>query len=303
VILVTVIFPANDYNTAMLRRYYLATGSSQKSFEEKQTRSIQRMGWIPDLPDYRDHLYAAPPLALASLPPKVDLRPFFGPPTDQGRIGASAATAVADAIRYDRLRGGKTPDFAPSRLFLYYNGRKIAGLTGSDSGAGLRDVIKCAAKFGVCPESEWPYDDNPAPLSGSPFPESSRAGRSPTPECYEVAERTRVSQYQRVIPTLNQLKGCLASGFPFVFGFTVFESFVDKHGVINPVTPRPAPGEAAIGGHCVLCVGFDESLQQFIIRNSWGVEQGENGYFNLPYAYITDPGLCGDFWTIRTISF
>jgi C1A family cysteine protease len=258
---------------------------------------------MPDLPDYRDHLYAAPPLALASLPPKVDFRPFFGPPGDQGRIGSSAACAVADAIRYDRLRGGRTPDFAPSRLFLYYNARKIARHLCFDSGAGLRDVIKCAAKFGVCPETEWPYDDTPAPMDGGAFPTDARAGRTPTEECYELAERYRVSQYQRVIPTLNQLKGCLASGFPFVFGFTVFESFVDKSGRLNSMTPRPAPGEDPLGGHCALCVGFDESKQYFIVRNSWGTTEGENGYFYMPYAYMTDPGLCGDFWTIRTISF
>ena len=36
-------------------------------------RKIQRYGWIPDLPDHRDKLFAAPAETLQSLPPSVDL--------------------------------------------------------------------------------------------------------------------------------------------------------------------------------------------------------------------------------------
>jgi len=40
-----------------------------------RVRKTQRYGWKPDLPDQRDHLYAAPPEVLKALPAKVDLRP------------------------------------------------------------------------------------------------------------------------------------------------------------------------------------------------------------------------------------
>ena len=34
------------------------------------TRKIKKYGWIPDLPDQRDHRYAAPPPVLHSCPKK-----------------------------------------------------------------------------------------------------------------------------------------------------------------------------------------------------------------------------------------
>jgi C1A family cysteine protease len=48
-------------------------------------------------------------------------------------------------------------------------------------------------------------------------------------------------------------------------------------------------------------VGYDDSKQWFIVRNSWGPTWGIKGYFTLPYAYVTDTHLADDFWTIRLI--
>lgn len=59
--------------------------------------------------------------------------------------------------------------------------------------------------------------------------------------------------------------------------------------------------EALIGGHAVLAVGYDNSTQHFIIRNSWGADWGDKGYFYMPYEYITDGDLADDFWYIRVI--
>jgi C1A family cysteine protease len=49
-------------------------------------------------------------------------------------------------------------------------------------------------------------------------------------------------------------------------------------------------------------VGYDDSKQQFIIRKSWGTSWGKKGYFRMPYAYLTDPNLADDFWTIRGLT-
>lgn len=40
----------------------------------KNTASKYAYGWLPDVPDHCDHLYAAPIVHLAKLPPKADLR-------------------------------------------------------------------------------------------------------------------------------------------------------------------------------------------------------------------------------------
>jgi C1A family cysteine protease len=107
--------------------------------------------------------------------------------------------------------------------------------------------------------------------------------------------------YQRLVQNLNQMRGCLAAGFPFVFGFTVYESFESQEVADTGVMPMPASGEKVLGGHAVLVVGYDDASERFRVRNSWGTGWGQAGYFTMPYAYLTDSGLSSDFWTLRIV--
>src|SRR5271154_1514724 len=118
---------------------------------------ISHYGWLPDLPDQRDHLYAAPVEITAILPASVDLRSNCPPVYDQGQLGSCTANAIAAAIEFDRKKQRLT-DFVPSRLFLYYNERVMEGTVSSDSGAQIRDGIKSVSKIGAPREADWPYD-------------------------------------------------------------------------------------------------------------------------------------------------
>jgi len=262
-------------------------------------RRIGRYGWKPDLPDQRDFNYAAPHAVAAALPTKVDLRSGCPPVYDQGQLGSCTANAIAGAIEFDQKKQGK-PVFTPSRLFIYYNERVAEASSPSvDGGAQIRDGVKSVAVLGVCKETSWPYDDkntDPAPCSSCKF------AQTPTPECFTEAKQYKIKVYQRLnSANLNTLKGCLASGYPFVFGFTVYDAFesdeVAKTGILN----MPAPTEKVVGGHAVLAVGYDDSTSQFIVRNSWGAGWGLQGYFMMPYAYASSTQLADDFWTIETI--
>lgn len=265
-------------------------------------RRVARLGWVRDLPDPRDHVYSAPLQLLQQLPQSVDLRPQCPPVYDQGQIGSCTANAIAGAIQFDRLKSGEQPGFVPSRLFIYYNERAMEGHTGYDSGAQIRDGIKSVTQLGVCPETEWPYDDTPATSDGGPFPPGARDGEKPTPQCYQDALRYRAVQYRRLYQLQSQLKGCLAEGYPFVLGITVFPSFWSADGQQAVVTPLPSANEAPVGGHAVLAVGYDNAKGWFIVRNSWGPTAADQGYFYLPYEYALDGQLASDFWTIRSIS-
>ncbi len=246
-------------------------------------------GWIPDRPDQRDHLYAAPTEHLLALPMRVDLRNQFPPAYDQGALGSCTANGIGAIFQFERLKQGLKPDFMPSRLFIYYNERVMEGTVNSDNGAYIRDGMKSIALQGDCPEPEWPYDINQFAVQ-------------PPDRCYQNAQKYKALSYMRVSQELSQMKGCLASGHPFVFGFTVYESFTSDQVARTGVVPMPSYYERPTGGHCVVAVGYDDAQQRFLIRNSWGQRWADNGYCTMPYAYLTDRNLSDDFWTIRLIS-
>lgn len=248
-----------------------------------------RFGWQPDVPDHRDHLYAAPVIYLTKLPAKADLRKHCPPVYDQGQLGSCTANAIGAAIQFERRKQKLKPDFVPSRLFIYYNERAMENSIASDAGAQIRDGIKSVAKLGDCPEKEWPYV-------------ITKFTDKPTATCYKDALKYQAVQYQRVPQILNQMKGCLASGYPFVFGFSVYASFESAQVAQTGIANMPASSEKLLGGHAVLAVGYDDATQRFIVRNSWSKGWGMQGYFTLPYAYLADANLSADLWTIRLVA-
>ena len=257
---------------------------SPKPSGKIQIRSHQWYGWLPDLPDHRDFPYSAIRPRAVALPPSVDLRPGCSPVENQLTLGSCTANALVGALEFLELKAGATlVDL--SRLFVYYNERVIGGTVKSDSGAFLRDGIKSLAKQGVCPEPSWPY-------------KVTAFAKKPAASCYAVARKHQITSYNR-ISTVDEMRGCLAEGYPFVFGFTVYDSFesptVAKTGVLN----LPQPGEKNVGGHAVMAAGYDDAIKRFLIRNSWAADWGQAGYFTIPYDYLADRNLSDDFWTIR----
>ncbi len=254
--------------------------SDAKTLERKQAW----YGWVPDLPDKRDSLYGAVYKISAKLPGKVDLRPQCPPVADQGQLGSCTANALAGALEFLELKN-KQGLIELSRLFIYYNERVIEHDVKQDNGAMIRDGIKSLAGQGVCAEAQWPYV-------------ISQFAKKPTAACYSKARQHSISTYQR-LETTDEMRSCLADGYPFVFGFTVYESFessaVAKTGIVN----LPKASERTLGGHAVCAVGYSDAQKRFIVRNSWGDDWGMQGYFTIPYAYLADRNLSDDFWTIR----
>ena len=247
---------------------------------------IRKFGWIPDHPDYRDRPFklAAP----VALPSRIDLTSKCPPVHDQGTLGSCTANAIAAAIDFALLKQAKKP-IAPSRLFIYYNERVIENTVSVDAGAMLRTGIKSVNKDGACPESMWPY-------------QIPKFAQKPNLLCYLEARKTKIVEYQRLDNrNLFELKQCLATGFPFVFGFSVFEALNSATVAATGRLNMPTSTERMLGGHAVLCVGYSDNTQRFIVRNSWGTAWGKGGYYTMPYQYLTNPNLADDFWKINLV--
>lgn len=255
------------------------------------TPSGRGLGWVPQLPDHRDHAYAAPRAAQAALPPYVDLRKAMPPVYDQGYVGSCTGNAIAAALQYERKRHGLPASQVPSRLMIYYGERELEGTVNSDAGGYIRDGIKFVAATGACYEDgsdAWPYDAH-------------KWAVKPPPACYAAAARDRALAYAAVQQNSQQVCGALAAGDPVIFGFTVYPEFDSPQVARTGRVPLPAPSAAPLGGHAVLIVGYDLKERNFLVRNSWGADWGLKGHFLMPFEYVLRADLASDFWAISLV--
>ena len=279
------------------------------------TRKIQRYGWRPDLPDFRDFLYrdyhsphalklrgpvVAPVVVTPhddntthlvvntnvlgndGLPLAVSLRSKMPPIFNQGQLGS--CTANAGAAMWAFAHGGGPY----SRLQIYYCERMIEGNVDSDSGAFIRDCIQVLVKTGAGLEADWPYVE---------------ANFTQCPPAIEMAEaaQCRATEYSRLMSRAD-FRNCLAQGHPFCVGITVYSSFESDEVARTGIVPMPSQTDQLMGGHAVCVIGYNTDFHgrtYYEVRNSWGADWGDQGHFWLPAEYLENEMLSQDAWTVR----
>lgn len=243
------------------------------------SRTVQRYGWHPSLPDPRDLIADTSGIKVL---PEVDPRDNMPPPYDQLALGSCTANAIAGAIEYDSILNDQHRG-TPSRLDIYYGERKLEGTVASDSGAFGRDGFKYTHTVGWVPEADWPY-------LTMKFKEA--------PPLDEVRRR-KIGAYAAVPRGLTSFKRVLSNHQTIAFGMSLFESFESAEVARSGIVPLPEPGERMIGGHETLICGYLKSEPHYaLVRNSWG-NWGLGGYFLCPWSMILDPKLASDFRTIK----
>lgn len=214
------------------------------------------------------------------LPTKIDLRSKFQPILDQGELGSCTANALVGIVGYDKKR------LFGSRLFLYYNERMLENSIPDDVGAYLSDGIRSLQLHGVCQESSWPYI-------------ISEFATRPPDSCYTEALNNQALLVENIDNSLTAMKTSLANNEPFVVGIAVYSSFLTSKVARTGLVPMPTRGDQLLGGHAIICVGYDDVKKLWIMRNSWGTSWGDKGYFYLPYSYLTNDSLSSDLWIIK----
>lgn len=243
-------------------------------------------GYKRDLPDFRDKEFSTKKTSALPKEVRLDETEYMPGVYDQSRLGSCVANSTGAAFEFD-LRLQKLASFTPSRLFIYYNGRVKEGTVDQDSGLTVRDGIKATAKYGVAPETEWPYDIN-------------RFTQKPPDFVFKDALNSMTVSYSTVPRRL--LRRVLADGHIIPFGFSVYSSFeyVGSDGMV----PMPKANESFLGGHSPALCGYAtiNGKLYYRVRNSWGTAWGDKGYAWFPSPYLTNTGLSSDFWVIKTVT-
>ncbi len=238
-----------------------------------------------DKEDARDYIYKSVAPTPAALPASVDLRPKMSPIVDQLSLGSCTSNAAVSGFREYMLISGGLPLIKLSRLYHYYKEREIEGTINSDSGAFLRDAFVVLNQNGVCPEPDFPYD-------------ISTFTNAPTVQAEQEAPTFKIDEYHRV-PDFAMLQQALADGFPVVIGISVYDSFESYNtNLTGYVTVPDTTKERFLGGHALCACGYEtiNGVLYIIVRNSWGTNYGDHGYYRFPKAFF-DGGFVFDMWT------
>ena len=240
--------------------------------------------WVKDKVDSRDYIYKPSAVKVVN---KVDLRPYTNQVEDQGPLGSCTGNAIAEAIEMLYNKNKKKVDL--SRLFIYYYTRLIEGTVKYDSGAYIRNGIKSCNHYGAPLESLWPYN-------------ISKFRAAPSSVAVKDAAKRKITRYERA-SNFNACIDALTNGYPVVIGFLVYSSFMSSSVARTGIMPYPnTRSEKLLGGHAVLLVGYDNTNQRFIVKNSWGQGWGDRGYFYMPYKVIQNTRMSDDFWVIKGVN-
>ena len=131
----------------------------------------------------------------------------------------------------------------------------------TDEGTSRENTLLGINQFGICEEKLWPYEKH-------------LVNRKPPDEVYKQAKRYTITSTQ-VPLDISVIKKNLADGIPVLAGIKMKDGTNGRARANGGYIALPEPDDTVIDheyAHAVLLVGYDDSTQHFIVRNSWGYD-------------------------------
>jgi parallel beta-helix repeat protein len=151
-------------------------------------------------------------------------------------------------------------DLSEAHLFFYSNGT-------IDWGSYPENDTQYLVDYGIPDEACWPYPDDlyQYPLNTT---------------CSNWRNRTvKISSWSYLPEDREAIKNALVNNGPVPTFFHVYKDFLyHKDGIY-----RHRWGESR-GPHYVTIVGYNDNPGYWIVKNSWGVNYQDNGWFNIAYG-------------------
>lgn len=159
--------------------------------------------------------------------------------------------------------GVEVPDLSEAQMF--YCGAASQGRTCA-SGWFMPAAVSYFEATGVAPDSFFPYTSGDQTCSIKPGWEQAVT---------KITASTKLA-------TPDDMKNWIANNGPLAIMMVAYDDlFTYTGGVYHPVSTNK------LGAHSVCIVGYSESKEAWLCKNSWSTEWGEQGYFWMAY------GTCG----------
>lgn len=230
----------------------------------------------------------------------IDMRNFFPFVYDQGSIGSCVANTIAAQVErhtHDR----------PSRLAIHYvtksqknleyyekhkddNPLVIPEICDASIGVLSFSAYIVLARYGVIKESAYPYDIK-------------KVSQQPPIDLYKqddvvygINPRQRIIENttERVQEIQNWVDNHLKNRNPVAAAIYIKYAAIFLFDVITATPEILTRTEEPFVGHMVLIVGIDK--ENYILRNSWGINANDKGYFYLPKKHFN---LLMEVWALE----
>jgi C1A family cysteine protease len=206
--------------------------------------------------------------AIIDLPTRFDWRNHNGhnyvtTVKDQGICGSCWAFAATAALESRVLITSNMPD-----TDLNLSEQSMVSCDKNNWGCGGGD-LDTAAEFlkttGIPLEACYPYASGESAIDGE------------CGGCADWRQNTyRITSFDSVAASAEAIKSALVQYGPVIVGMTIYEDFLYyQSGIYRHVTG------SVLGGHAIVIVGYDDADQSWILKNSWGPDWGESGFFRM----------------------